>query len=130
MLERCRNPKNKRWSDYGGRGIKCEFVGFEEFRAWSLENGYDDSRTLDRRDNDGPYSPENCRWTNQVTQQRNKRDTRWMIVNGRKVSMAEAAELTGVPYSTIRARLRYGATDEQAVSRTPFAWGAISQGLP
>lgn len=54
--------------------IYCNIINsYEEFKLWSLNNGYDDSLSLDRVDNDGNYEPSNCRWTNQREQTLNSR---------------------------------------------------------
>lgn len=76
MKTRCNNPNTKRYRDYGGRGIKiCEEweESFAAFRKWALENGYEDDLTIDRRDNDRGYYPENCRWITIKEQQSNRR---------------------------------------------------------
>ena len=65
ILHRCKNPSASHYENYGGRGItvcdewKEDFMAFYE---WSMKNGYADNLTLDRKDNDKGYSPDNCRW--------------------------------------------------------------------
>ena len=65
ILHRCKNPSASHYENYGGRGItvcdewKEDFMAFYE---WSMQNGYADNLTLDRKDNDKGYSPDNCRW--------------------------------------------------------------------
>lgn len=83
MKDRCYNPKNKRYADYGGRGIKvCDewLHDFISFRNWALANGYDETApfgqcTLDRANNNEGYFPFNCVWATIEQQNRNKRNT-------------------------------------------------------
>lgn len=87
MNNRCNNPNNKNYNIYGGRGIKvCEdwrfdFLAFEE---WALSNGYKESLSVDREDNDGNYNPYNCRWITQKEQTRNSNRAVKIKLNGEK----------------------------------------------
>jgi hypothetical protein len=77
MKTRCDNSKAILYDCYGGRGIKIcdEWLIFENFRDWSLLNGYNEKLTIDRINVDGNYNPDNCRWSDNITQTENKRSS-------------------------------------------------------
>jgi len=75
MLQRCENPNNSAYGNYGGRGISVcdEWHDYIVFKEWALANGYKKGLSIDRIDNDGNYGPDNCRWTTYAVQLSNRR---------------------------------------------------------
>lgn len=115
IRERCENPKNHAHRNYGGRGIECRFSGPLPFIRWALANGYAPRLTIDREDNNGHYSPSNCRWVTMKVQQRNRRNNRILEINGILRCVSEWAEAAGISNATVAARLKDGWTAQQAV---------------
>lgn len=106
MRQRCLNPNVSDYDNYGGRGISIcsRWNTFEAFIA-DMGPRPDTDFTLDRIDVNGNYSPENCRWANWNTQQRNRRNNRLVVYQGRTVTMAEAVEISGRTRATVAIRL-------------------------
>lgn len=103
IKQRCLNPNNPRYSDYGKRGITLceEWYSYENFEKWSLENGYEEGLSLDRIDNEKGYEPSNCRWSNDIVQNRNKRNVVWISNGKSKIRLREVSEITGIAYGTL-----------------------------
>lgn len=110
MIERCTCKTHKQYEHYGGRGITVcdEWKKFENFHEWATENGYKESLTIDRIDNDGNYKPSNCRWADNFTQQNNQRRTTRVEVNGVTMTLSEWALETGIKKTTLESRYYKG----------------------
>lgn len=128
MYRRCYRPKTKYYENYGGRGITIcsEWLGehgFEDFAKWSMENGYSDNLSIDRKDNDKGYSPDNCRWATAKEQANNTRSTVFLTYKRETKSASEWSEITGIRQDTLTNRKRNGWTDEECIE-TPI-WGRM-----
>jgi predicted DNA-binding transcriptional regulator AlpA len=114
MLDRCRLPSHKAYKNYGGRGITVCERWQESFGSFWSDMGptYRRGLDLDRIDNNGPYSPENCRWVDRRTNTMNKR------ASVRSVDIPALSEATGISRSTLYNRLRSGWSLEE-LTRQP-----------
>lgn len=119
MINRCYNPNQKSYKDYGGRGVfVCErWLGKDGFKNFLSDMGdRPEDVTLDRKDNNGPYSPENCRWATRDEQAKNKRNNRWITANGKTQHLAQWAKELGCNSAAILYRLRKGMSEQDAVT--------------
>ena len=123
MKQRCFNPNDQAYQNYGGRGIAvCDEWkdDFQAFYDWSVSNGYQDGLSIDRINNDGNYSPENCRWTDRNVQNRNRRNNHKITYNGVTKTVVEWAEEKNIPYELLLNRLnKLGWSVERALT-TPI----------
>lgn len=116
MNQRCRNPKNDRWKDYGGRGITIcdQWLDFMNFLVDMGERP--EGMQLDRKNNDLGYSPENCRWATRRQQQNNRRDNSIIEFNGERRSATEWSRILGFARGVIQYRLKSGWSAQDIVS--------------
>ena len=121
IRQRCNNPRARQYPNYGGRGITVceEWNSFEVFRRWALSNGYRPHLQIDRIDNDGPYSPENCRWTTLTENLRNNRHVHYVEAFGERKALSAWAEdlRCQVSYWTLKRRLAEGWSSEEAITK-------------
>lgn len=123
MWQRCTNPKNTRYADYGGRGITV-------CKRWALfENFLEDMGlppagcTLDRKNNDGNYNKRNCRWADALIQARNSRRAVNVCIDGTTLCISEWCRKTGVSYGLYKARVKRGWTQVRALTTPPEVRG-------
>jgi len=127
MLARCQNRNHICYANYGGRGIKvCEQwkSNFAEFAKWAKANGYEDTLTIDRLDNDLGYLPSNCRWIERSEQGKNRRTNHIVIAFGESKTIAEWSRDSrcAVTYDLLQSRLSvYGWAAERAITRARFS---------
>lgn len=101
IKNRCYNKNNVSYKNYGGRGIiMCDNWenDYISFRDWSLENGYDDTLTIERIDVNGNYEPSNCKWATRKEQGNNTRRTIKLQYGGKEYSALQLSEALKINY--------------------------------
>lgn len=118
MKKRCYNKHRKDFYEYGGRGITiCKewLDDFMTFYDWAINNGYDDTLTIDRVDNNKAYSPDNCRWVDIKTQSNNTRKNVYLTYDGETMTLAEWSRKLNINRNTLKARHRKGWSDKDCL---------------
>ncbi len=117
MKHRCTNKNASDYPRYGGIGIKVCDRWLESFNNFLEDMGeVPDGLSIDRVDPFGNYEPSNCRWADQKTQDRNRRGTVYLTVDGVKRPMREWAEISGTNFQTMYQRLKdLGWTDHKEI---------------
>jgi hypothetical protein len=119
MIQRCTNTNHNSYADYGGRGIRVCQRWLDSFAAFFSDMGERPSaeHTIDRTDNSGNYSPENCRWATRLEQGSNRRNVRMLTLAGETLSTTQWARRLGISNDTITERIRYGWSVEDTLTR-------------
>ena len=122
MKTRCLNKKQVSYPDYGGRGIMIieDWLKFENFRDWANANGYSEELTLDRKDPNGNYCPENCQWSNWTTQIENRRISKDMEITAfnetKSVYQWKNDDRCNVSVTCLYYRIKSGWDEERAIT--------------
>lgn len=116
MRRRCQNPNDEAYKNYGARGVfVCQrwqsFQNFIDDMASSFRPGL----TIERKDNNGPYSPQNCVWANHFEQSQNSRHLHRLKLGDLNLSIRQWSRRTGIKENTIHSRLRAGWTIRKAL---------------
>lgn len=124
IIGRCTNPNNKDFHKYGGRRIGVCRSWLDSFANFFRDMGPRPSpdHSIDRADNDGDYEPGNCRWATRQQQQRNRRVTRMVKLNGVEMPFAEAVQITGVPANTAQGRIDRAWPEDKIFDRRDHRW--------
>lgn len=119
MITRCTNKNSKDWQRYGKQGIACcdEWLSFKNF--YRDMGNRPQGTTIDRIDNKKGYSPENCRWATIKEQATNKSSCNYITYNGETKTISEWANLIGLKWETLKARINKGWSIERALT-TPL----------
>jgi hypothetical protein len=118
IISRCSQKFNTVYKYYGGRGITYDkkwstFQGFWD----DMKDGYSNDLEIDRIDNGGNYTKENCRWTTRLENNNNTRVTRYLTVDGETLSVHEWQKKTGVNKKVINDRFRRGVPEKYCVQK-------------
>lgn len=117
LIARCDNPKNPAYPRYGGRGIRvCH--RWNDFAKFIQDMGQRPSpeHSIDRIDNNGDYSPDNCRWATRSQQCRNRSNTLCVTIREESVPLIDLCGSFGISPDTLRWRLRAGWPVEKALN--------------
>ncbi len=122
MKNRCLNPNVPHFNRYGGRGISIceEWLDFDSFFKWATESGYQDGLTIERKDTNGNYEPNNCIWVPAARQQHNKRTNHMVTYNGQTKCLKEWTDELHLNYPMVLQRLtKLGWSVEKAFETPP-----------
>jgi hypothetical protein len=114
---RCRDTRHNAYPNYGGRGLRVapEWESFQRFLA-DMGPRPGPGYSLDRIDNDRGYEPGNCRWSTWRQQHNNRRGNKHIEWNGRRLTVAQWADVTGIPKVNLYLRFRYGWSPDRALT--------------
>lgn len=118
MINRCYNVNSDRYYTYGERGIKvCDEWrnDFKKFAKWAVDNGWRVGLSIERKDRDGMYCPENCTFITMAEQARNKTNNVFLTYNGETKCVVEWCEKLGLKAKTIYKRIYDGHTDPNVI---------------
>jgi hypothetical protein len=119
MRQRCNNPKDNAFKNYGGKGVTIckEWNTFINFYNWAMSNGYQEGLTIDRKDSNGNYEPSNCEWVTRAencrrAQKGHSRGNKFIEYRGRSLPLMKWSEELGIKYMTLYQRLKKMSVEE------------------
>ncbi len=120
MRDRCNNPNNRAFKNYGARGIKV-CPRWNDYRNFIRDMGPKPSpkHTIERKDVNGDYTPENCVWATHAEQNRNRRSTKFLTYKGETLTHTEWSKRVGLSKNTIGRRRAAGWSVDDILSLPP-----------
>ncbi|MSS07081.1 hypothetical protein FYJ38_00310 [Clostridium sp. WB02_MRS01] len=117
MKSRCYNHNHLHYDKYGGRGISiCEdWLVFDNFYKWATSSGYQEGLSIDRENNSGNYCPDNCRWSNQIVQNNNKRNNVIVEYNDENYTLSQLANIANMDDATLKYRIEHFGNIDKAI---------------
>jgi hypothetical protein len=118
IRDRCRRQSHASYKNYGGRGISV-CPQWDSYQTFYNDMGPrpSDKHSIERINNDGNYAPDNCKWATKYEQSRNKRQNVWVVVDGERMILKDAAVKFGVNYFVLHGRYcRRGWTIDRAIA--------------
>ncbi len=122
IRQRCNDRKYHAYSRYGGRGIKCEWEKFRDFKSDMLESFFAHiqnhglkNTTIDRINNNSNYCKTNCRWATWEIQNNNRRDNRRITFNGKTHTLANWAKELDIKPTCLQYHLNSGMSLKRAL---------------
>lgn len=134
MVQRCTNPNDRNWVNYGGRGITIanRWMSFENFYADMGDKP--EGLSLERLDNGKGYCKSNCAWATKTAQARNKRTNIWVKVGGVEALLADWIRVAGLTNNGVHYRVKHkGETHAQAIEyfikKKGLSWPQLKKDL-
>lgn len=122
MKNRCQNPNNHAYKDYGGRGITvCKEWSddFNRFKEWAADSGYREGLTIERIDFDKGYCPDNCTWITLSEQAQNRRMCIFVTINGKTMNLQQWCDELGIDYKLAHNRIHKLGWEPEKALTTP-----------
>ena len=117
MKKRCYNPNCKNYKYYGDKGINIDVDWISNphlFEEWALENGYEETLTIDRIDSDGDYCPDNCQWLTRAENTKKSVKHNWITINGITMCGTDWARVLGMDPSSVNEYYRNHGPEQTA----------------
>lgn len=123
IKERCYNKNHKSYKRYGGRGIKMADVWLNDYQAfedWCLSHGFEEGLAIDRIDNNGDYSPDNCRFITLKENNQKRSTTRYYTIDGVTKNLQQWCDFYNINRGTVNTRLQHGWDIKDALVIQPY----------